>query len=79
MSKKKQNEVVTITEDIDMLYKAVIKIYDIYRETQNQNFIVNIVMHNSKNCMKNLQLFSEIMQDFNTDLKINTQVQLINA
>ena len=79
MKKKKQNEVATITEDVDMLYKAVIKIYDIYRETQNQNFIVNIVMHNSKNCMKNLQLFSEIMQDFNIDLKINTQVQLINA
>ena len=79
MNKKKQNEVITITEDVDMLYKAVVKIYDIYRETQNQNFIVNIVMHNSKNCMKNLQLFSEIMQDFNIDLKINTQVQLINA
>ena len=79
MNKKKQNEVVTITEDVDMLYKAVIKIYDTYRETQNQNFIVNIVMHNSKNCMKNRQLFAEIMQDFNTDLKINTQVQLINA
>ena len=79
MNKKKQNEVITITEDVDMLYKAVIKIYDIYRETQNQNFIVNIVMHNSKNCIKNLQLFSEIMQDFNIDLKINTQVQLINA
>lgn len=79
MNKKKQNEIITITEDVDMLYKAVIKIYDIYRETQNQNFIVNIVMHNSKNCMKNLQLFSEIMQDFNIDLKINTQVQLINA
>ena len=79
MKKKKQNEVATITEDVDMLYKAVIKIYDTYRETQNQNFIVNIVKHNSKNCMKNLQLFAEIMQDFNTDLKINTQVQLINA
>ena len=79
MNKKKQNEIVTITEDVDMLYKAVIKIYDTYRETQNQNFIVNIVMHNSKNCMKNLQLFAEIMHDFNTDLKINTQVQLINA
>ena len=79
MKKKKQNEVATITEDVDMLYKAVIKIYDTYRETQNQNFIVNIVMQNSKNCMKNLQLFAEIMQDFNTDLKINTQVQLINA
>ena len=40
MKKKKQNEVATITEDVDMLYKAVIEIYDTYiKPLRNQKFL----------------------------------------